>query len=279
MRLSEISKRDSYINSGYNELSDTTETDELREILKKYDVELAIKQYINTNVIYRGMRVHRDSTNSIIYADSTKAARTAANAANGVNAFVSDDPSWAAYPKRNQSFICSMRQIHGYGRSHVVLPIGNPSIGVVPSDDFWEGFKRVLGKVRNLSGYRPDVSDISSFLDHLAEMRMMKDIDTYSDLQQLDKMFKAYIAKAENNDDWLMSRIFNGVDVFTTSSGDKTILGWMRETFDPKNNGFRIMPFSNYETNGQTSEIWFSGEAIFVDDNLFRKTFKFGDMK
>jgi hypothetical protein len=277
MRLSEIDQS-SYISSVYSDISDTKESAKLKEILSKYDVELAIKQYKNGNTIYRGMMVGQDSPNTVILADSHKAVRRAANTSNGVNVFVSSDQIWSDYPKRNQSFICSMQMIHGYGRPHVALPIGNPLIGIVPEVDFWEGFNPKLSRVRDRFGNRPNVDDITEFLDVISKTHCKSSINDYSDLLKLEAAFVAAVPKmTDERYRAAWTGQFDSYELFTTADGSKTILGWMQEYMNPNSNGFKFSPLSEYKVNNN-HEVWFSGKAIFVEAVLFKRAFKFGDM-
>lgn len=95
--------------------------------------------------IWRGDSNHRGT---LSFGDSNNFTRSAANTANWYALWIDNSRKWSDFPKRTKSYICtnSYSTADGYGDVHVVIPLNNAHIGVVPSDDMWFGFKQQIAK-------------------------------------------------------------------------------------------------------------------------------------
>ena len=93
--------------------------------------------------IFRG-----SSSKGLRYADPRSYTRHSANTSNFYTLIIDNSESWKGYPKRSQSLICTsdfgMADHYGaQGDAFVVLPYGNPTIGLCGRPDFWVSFPQI----------------------------------------------------------------------------------------------------------------------------------------
>ena len=96
----------------------------------------------NGKGIWRGMRLNDGEF--AVFAQPSTGKRRSENTYNFYTLFIDENPEWAEYPKRSNSFICStsIDRAQAYGRLRgkrtcLILPKNGSKIGVVPANDIW----------------------------------------------------------------------------------------------------------------------------------------------
>lgn len=224
-------------------------------------LKIAIEQYKNRNIIYRGV----PSKDSIILVDPTKVERSAANTYNYVNLLQSNLPNWQEFPPRNKSLICSGSQGYAdsYGKLFVVLPLGNPTIGIVPSSDWFDVIdapmiNRKLRKIYMRAEYLvnkqekslPETKD-----DFFAALKFIEKVQASELKDTLLKDLKDYFGDYE---------IRNIVKFL-----DTPIIESLAREMDPIELGFKHVPLSEYKAIKQ--ELWFSAPALLIEPKVLRE--------
>lgn len=238
--------------------------EEVFAILDKYypEIVIAVNKYVAGERIYRGVSLDSEA----VFVDPTKAVRTAANTSNFINMLVSDIlPSWKGWPKRNLSMICSMNRsiARGYGHSsyergpHVVLPLGNPVIGVCSANDFWESFPKL---------FPPSMNDMIAGLvrNYLGREAAATPEGLVKDLKDLDAAF------AEKPGTKMLQVQEWGREYLTLFSAPNLLQGF-NELLEPNYNGFKRVTLAEYHSAGDEREVWISAPALLVRDTAVRR--------
>lgn len=248
---------------------------------RKYEPELqtAINQVKKGNTIWRGV----PSDKRIMLVDPTKVERKAANTHNFVNIIQSNSKAWKKFPPRNRSMICSTDEstaraysYGGSGGAYIVLPFGDPLIGITPSGDFWDGFINSNGT---------DVYSFNTALNFLyAKLQMIfngvtnpgatKDIPNdpqgfYETLKWMEKKISVHRPKIEEE---LKKERYIHSSVFQLLSQPNLTKG-IEQMFDPIKAGFEVEKLSQFKSIGN-QEVWFSSPAILIKDSLLLKLTK-----
>jgi len=252
-------------------------------------IEVALQKAEQGVKIYRGVRISRDRYDvTMMYTNPTRSERVSANTSNELTLLISRIlPSWQNWPKRSRSLICSgdYDYAEGYssiGKPFIVLPIGNPNIGVVSDRDFWDGFNSILPspsvfndlfrqflKVFNevfernilIPRNNMDVELLKSELkviDHavVAEReKMLEVLKEYKDL--LDTSYSIW-----SQDYPIMVKML--------ASGDA--IKSIDKYYSPTINGFKLVPLSQLEANN--NELWFSAPAVLIHPDQFDELIK-----
>jgi hypothetical protein len=237
-------------------------------------LEIAIKKQQSGDHIYRGS----PNLASLVYSDPTGVERTSRNTSNELTLLVSHIlPSWQNWPKRSRSLICSesysTASSYGSGGPYIVLPIGNPNVGVVPASDFWDAF----------SMSPPTFND--NFLEFFRTFRLVAEeaklgihvpaaISSAQEMVQVLKTYDAVFTKMPQlvekmKDELSSSRIYRiGAMINLLTAGD--CISSLDTYFNPKSNNFVLTPYSDY-SNHLNYEVWFSGPAVLVKQKMFNK--------
>lgn len=208
---------------------------------------LAAIKYKNNTSLYRGIRGTVDKW------VQPPVNRRAANTLNYVNVFVSNSPAWASYPRRDASFICTDSRRHAklYGNPHIVIPLGNPMIGVCEETDFWNGFTR---------GLHLEVDDFNEYLQSIAMtlnrkkpdprcVPIMHDTASYADINAFIELCR--------------ERYVAGEALIITDEFMETLVS-LEDALRPEVNGFTLMRYSDYTPIDYEREIWFSAPAYMI---------------
>lgn len=224
---------------------------------------LAVECVKQRDVIYRGVR----SGARFMYGNSLEGEkRRSANTTNEYTLLLDNLPSWAEWPKRSSSFICSGHENYAseYGTCYVVLPYGNPDIAICKDDDFWTSFPKISDHFSEytMSGFNRRIRKLGS--DFGVKIRD----DSFENLTSDLKAIQDAITTMEDN---------KAKDSITkTWLGDKnSILENLNELLAPQVNGFKKVSLRDLgSTNIMDNEVWFSGEAVFCEVHEFRNMLK-----
>ncbi len=252
--------------------------------LNNYLLKYAPISYRSDFRIYRGI----ESNKKIFQLDSSKIERIAGHAKN-YHTLLMDYilPEWSNYPDRSRSFICATDEgtAASYGNLYRVYPIGNPLIGICHFSDLWESFRNF------------EVQDTHDFFNWLGKSIGYKFIDDLSSIKKglkiADKQwpklkidYKKYLKGKEEEDynyynygtttrktagSSKLNAFENAIEFFESESLKfNSVTDLLRYNFNPKRNNFKLAKLSQCSDTGDDNEIWFSGPAIFVNDEYVR---------
>jgi len=265
----EVTKAD-YIAASYKGMSMDEATGYLEKNYGLY--EIAIDQYLDGVAIWRGFTGPNGGSEMFLYEPSENMARPASNTMNYINVFQSEDPVWASYPKRNKSLICSSSSgtASGYGYVNVVLPQGDPNIGICPDADFWTSFANLANVFK--TRYNSDVSDINyalkasmrSYQTHIANSQQMPPV---TNMGELEAMCAAIDTVAANDE--IMSKLADHrsyeINMLTDHGSRKTIDA-IRAGFSPDINNFKLSKLSTLPMTDDR-ELWTSAPSLLIAEN------------
>lgn len=207
--------------------------------------------------IYRGTFM----TDPIRLVDpSIRGPRKSANTNNLYTLWMSNNPQWAEFPRRDQSSICSNKHYtaDSYGSTLVVVvPIRNCQIGICPGNDLWHCFD----KRWPLGGLEEFVVAIENFI----KLNWNISIDGGSYVDMI-KTFRFVDKQLETTG---LENI-KGKDGFSIKYILTLLLkcGTLEKLFeyvlDPKANKFKTMSWYDYKLS-RNQEIWFSDVCLFID--------------
>lgn len=238
------------------------------------NLQVAINKYMMGTKIWRGLA--RDA--QIILTDPTKGDRRSANTSNHYTLLMSDElPSWKQWPKRSRSLICTGNEntAEGYsdGAPYIVLPFGDPAIGICPSIDFWYSFPMYLNEFNEffVRVYRAmlTVFNQKKHTNHSTQLSDNTLADLIRGIETMEEIVDNHPDVVQTALEAIKDRMYNKERQYLVpilTSGD--ILGGINEFLDPTKNGFRLTNLSNY--NGTNNELWFSAPAVLVTENRLR---------
>jgi hypothetical protein len=252
------------------------------DALEQYESQIltALGQYIKGNIIWRGLP--NSNRKPALIVDPTKVERRAANTRNYMNMIVSQlIPSWSSFPPRNRSMICSgtVNTADGYGFPYVVLPFGNPKVGIVPSLDFWDSFQGI------------DIPDANSSLEYFYRYLTDKELpETFPEfvkaLGELNELiFKLQpieTGKFETGKyDYDPSPSYQfGSKIIRAPKFAALVVKTMREKkisiiqalnliLEPEQHGFGWVPLNQFKRT--SNEVWISAPALLVDPDTLKQ--------
>ena len=242
--------------------SQKTSWQQLAEALPR--LATAISQFNKGARIYRGL----NRLEPILFKpEMPRGTRSSANTQNYYTLFVDNSAAWAQFPPRSSGVICSTvySKADLYGRVYVVLPEGNPVIGIAPQDDFWASFEKRLNHIGNLKDLNDGIKEIAK------EWLQIKNFQptSWPELQQVlqaidDKNYFSFpnLPKIPLKNDWAEPLLQQRPG----TTMEQKLSWWL----DPKANGFKTVPLSNFKVKGD-HEIWFSAPCWFIDVDILSK--------
>lgn len=247
----------------------TTDLESNDELIAKmrHECATAIALAAEGRCLWRGATFGK---NSIAYGDSSQYNRPSKNTTNHYTLLLQLLPSWRNMPQRNKSFVCS--QSYSYANSYgdkygnetrLVLPVGDPLVGVVNSTDFWEGFPglRVLDGIENMD----DLNKLLRAMLRCADLphtpstpqELDSSLDRVTELMGDPDSFEEYRASFSNYQRNTIDELANQMEEH----------GNIQMVFDhilnPHNNNIKAVKFSTLPSG--KSEVWFAGPAYFIN--------------
>ncbi len=220
--------------------------------------------------LYRGM----PRRSEMMFGDSSLLNRRSANTSNHYTLLIDYIlNSWNKFPKRSKSFICSTNSDRDfYGITYEVYPVGNPLIGICPSEDMWDSFKIEIDQIGNvfsnlayiLSTSKKKISNTNkishNIFDILSKNKTISNNDTLSDITNIislaDKNWHDLMFEPKLKYTW---SYFSPINLAKFQSFSQLL----ENTIDPIKNKFKLYKLSEMP-NVKNREIWFSGPAYFV---------------
>lgn len=210
--------------------------------------------YNSKSKIYRGV----SNDDDFLYVDPSKSKpRPARNAYNNIyNLIFSNHKTWAKYPKRDMSIVCSTseKKAARYNNVYVVYPFDGAKIGVCPEEDLWQSFKNNFDM--SLNGVTADIEytidDVVGSLDWTL---------SYSELIRLFDM----IDKNIDNVDKLSTRQFLKTIGYLKNGiwTKKKFIDCITDKLNPDKNGFDLKTAGDKLPNNR--EVWTDTPCVLVN--------------
>jgi hypothetical protein len=213
--------------------------------------------------LYRGI----EKTDPILHGNSLSAERPSANTSNYFTLLCSYLlPSWKGWPQRSKSFICTTNEstASNYGLPYRVYPKGDPLIAFCPANDFWESFETHAEKWLDFNG----VDDLNGKLKSLFNVADRAAMSGH--LHRFDKAWNyarqtQSIPETPVFDRIVYSGLFHEPFNENLISHFPSFTALLSHFFDPLENGFKTAKLSQLGHIATDNEVWFSGEAYFID--------------
>lgn len=232
----------------------------LKSISEKDAIELIQKncqKALKADRIWRGTNF----SNDYAYGNSEKATkiRLSKNTNNYYTLVMDNHPSWKKYPKRSKSFICStsLMMAGGFGTNiFFALPYDNTKIGVCPSDDIWGAFDlpvKIFNYLISKTALDINIQGVSSLME-TDYKHLLKSLVIVGNAWRIepDKWKKLFPFDDDR---------YHIIDKFINQK--KSLDKYFIDFLDPNKNKFSLKNIGDSLPNNK--EVWFSGEAIFVD--------------
>ena len=217
----------------------------------------------NDQALYRGNR----SSSAPMFIDPKKHERKSANTENYYTLWTDNSKKWSKYPNRSQSIICTSRRQYalGYGEAFIVIPFDGATIGICSEDDWWQSFSKSLQNfprtVMSMGGFMKELQQaVANLLGKTpADARKIMSKDYNSLVKTLKKGDKKFKEDAE----WSERATLDMYKVIDYYDG---FMNMMEYVLDPKNNGFKVIPFDKYSMdNFPNNEIWTDSPCLMID--------------
>ena len=227
---------------------------------------------VNETPIYRGANFGF----SPVYFGSTEGtSRKSANTQNYYTLIVDNHSNWKGYPKRSQSFICTLseRVALGYGEPCLVLPFDDANIGICPDYDIWTSFKKSLTKLKLNQNFN-DLSTLNEFARSALMIMNSSPINTYEDVKiEFSKI--TYDSIIKNAEDDTSAEALRFASFY---SGELAALKNFHSLFDmyvqilsPEENDFKHQKASNFSVpNHKRAELFIEGKCLFLNRNFYK---------
>lgn len=233
-------------------------------------IQTALSAFDKGTRIYRGLS-HTESKYRY-KAQMQFGQRVSANTENYYTLIVDHDPAWSDYPPRSASIICTnkMHVAGGYGTTYVVLPEGDPQIGVCSRADYWVSFLRV----RDLNKHA-DLSDLNLIIRRMAHMwahiSNYKPTDFTQVTQVLEIIDEVIAARNINWQDYVNSSTDWKIQeqaqlMLNTPEGP--LLQKLQWLLNPEANGFRHAHLSELGDLPNSHELWMHAHIYMINTNL-----------
>lgn len=230
--------------------------------------------------IYRGLN-HTDSKYRY-KAQMQFGSRVSANTDNYYTLIVDHDEDWADYPPRSASIICTNKSnvASGYGTTYVVLPAGDPLVGICSRVDYWVSFPRL----KNVGGEHVGLSDLNLIIKRMANqwahISNYKPAD-YRHLTQVLEIIDEQIAARNINwqdyvnssTDWKMQE--QAQLMLNTPEGP--LLQKLQWLLNPEANGFRHTHLSKMGDLPSNHELWMHASIYMINTHLLPSDWMFDD--
>jgi hypothetical protein len=230
--------------------------------VKKYIEDNCFTSYYSPFKIYRG--IDYASRGNLLIGDSRTEERISAGTQNYYTQIMDNIlPEWKPFPKRSRSFICSTNagKANQFGNLYRVYPIGDPLVGICGAQDIWDSFNRFVPE------------ELEDWFDNIASMVGIRAKDDLQTILEIIKLLDEDWDNIKNNhSERLLCNKYHGKFIHISKKqlvkfkSFSLFLSWIFST-----NGFKLKKLSQIKTIPNDVEIWFSGPALFVDEDYNAK--------
>lgn len=272
----------------------------IQELLEQMDPVPALKSYPETwqafleaesrlgvalDSLDQGVYIFRGvggTTSSVRFKPQMHAGyRKSANTYNYYTLLIDNDPAWSAYPPRSASVIASTNHDYArnYGSLYLLLPEGNPQVGVCSQEDFWESFPHMTQQL-NAPGEISNVDDLNLAIrdaaNKILDERSLRATDHEQLIESLELIQDYYnklgAQERARLDLWDSTRAL--LDYQPGMSMGKKL----SDLLDPQKNNFAVAKWNQMDAYSHGNyEVWFSANTwmIHVTELPFVTGYKF----
>lgn len=207
-------------------------------------------------------------------------------------------PSWKAYPRRNNSFICTgnddKASEYADSYNYIILPKNGAKIGVCSEDDFWDSFP-YLRKTYHISNANLFNKEVAKFLNNVTIFLTKEDgvsrhvpnfcfanTDNFIKyFNQLDSNIRSIMSNSELKDKFLMelqehlslvypwSQKYFACSWIDNIMDNKSSVDFFDYILDPDRNYFNMVSISNLSSICiRENELWTDSECIFMNEEI-----------
>lgn len=231
-------------------------------------LEAALDAFHRNTRLYRGVR----QSDQLRYNHQmTFGQRRSKNTDNYYTLIIDHDHTWATFPPRSSSVIASTdpSTASGYGTTYVLLPEGDPTIGVCSGSDFWNSF----GELQHIDPHM-DLNDLNMVLktafSALLGVRSFAPTD-HADLVHTLGLLDQWI---EHNPQ-LVDQLHSGLDGNLKSMHEMikimpqtNMINRLSHLLDPWANGLWNDSLSDLNLPSTDKEVWFSAPTWMIRENV-----------
>jgi len=249
-------------------------------------IKLALERAISGLCrIFRGEEVRSPG---VKYVEPAKFKRRSANTMNYYTEIVDNSDRWSMYPKRSQSLICStdFDNARGYGTAFVVLPQGNPVIGICPGEDWWFSFPQ-LAEVFGPGGGPAELNSALQYIYYVLTHNELGEAPSYAELvdalQAIDRL-NPYWQGRRTGSTTSGDDLFRGSWAWKDEAANRLLklggnmLRTCDQLLDPAKNNFSATQLSGLKLESD-HELWLSAPSYMVPVDKFRLWKEYGKLK
>lgn len=241
-----------------------------------YEIDYILMNFCETALgsppIFRGMK----SILPDIFVSKPPKNRKAKDLPNFVNLIIDEiHPDWESFPKRSESWICSTNfsAALDYGFGHGgkvfrVFPYDDPKIAVLNTADFWN-----MTESHGITTYK-----INIILKHL-QMSIYGESENFQNptnkTQVLD-LLKKIDSLIENNEQSIIDYLESTMNMTITNNHSLTDI--LMDMLGTKDKDIRLVNLSNLPQVSDR-EVWFSHEALFINEKIFNNSNEFREVR
>ncbi len=226
-------------------------------------IKLGIDKYKEGFYITRALRkIETEGESSILLSNPLNTNRISTTGLQYYTWLIDESPYWGDYPKRNKSLICSSSIYNTYNESlYVVLPMGNPTIGICDEGDIWDSFNYLqdIG-IKSLHVFNVIMTYIFDNQTPPINDRSIKTFEQFADAVSNIKPFDYVISDRVSQERY--------DTIVTKWTNMPNLLDYLFKIFKPEINGFTKTDLSSYSLSNVKQEVWFSTPAVLIKKGL-----------
>lgn len=264
-------------------MSGRTGVSKLKEIIQENCPNTVKEMLKSGNYIYKGGSHFAGKSSLFILRDDNQTGRTSRNTMNFYTLFMDNLEEWEAYPKRNESFICTTNQFKAssYGDIEYVIPFDSVEIGVCSDADLWDSFP-AMKRFFDLDS----MGDFGSFLTSFRHSLNLLSAGTSITVPTLNQSWQSVTNFLDVAEKVLKTKTaLKNFENFDNDEADYRFLKYcirnkvspmdaLIKALAPETNGFIVGDYSQIKKAFKGShEIWFSGKALIINENILQDTY------
>ena len=231
-------------------------------------IQTAIERFQKGFLIYRGLKYTADSV--LFKPEMPKGTRSSANTSNYYTLFTDNNVRWKDYPPRSASVIGSNNYsiAENYGHPYVLLPEGDPIIGIASENDFWFSFPRLYDiGLDSLDELNYEISNIMKYWLDKPKYRPTSWQEFKKDLQQIDQInYLSFPNLPKKESELYITR--NHLLKFQPGTTMEEKLDYL---LDPQANGIELTRLSSFKYEKRSShEVWFNSPCWLIQYDLMQ---------
>lgn len=210
------------------------------------------------------MPEHLEFGKSIFYSKPVK--RWSRDNANWYNLIMDNHPYWKGFPKRQKSFMCSLRYKHVGDEEYLVVPIDGSKWGVASETDIFQSFK--MG-TKSIFGYSIDIDNFFNRLSKLYKEATNKELND-SNYKTFKNQLENLTFEKCNKETYFYESIKNFIEKCKDDNPFNIIVDIMK----PEKNDIKIMDWKQIYDNMQNLgdfECWTDSPCLFIHISKVKK--------